>query len=179
MTAPKLTGGPTQDEILAVSLSKLGLCSTDSVLEIGCGTGKVTVAMAKIAREVHAIDRRQEAVECAGETVRSAGRHNIRIECTTAEECLSTGKTYDCAFVGGTHGIARFLPELVRHVRRTIVINAVLLDTLYDATAALKGAGAFREVIQVQVSRSHELAESIMLKPIDPVYIIKGEGTAC
>ena len=50
MTEPKLPGGPTQDEIMAVSLFKLGLLSTDTVLEIGCGTGKVSVAMAKTGK---------------------------------------------------------------------------------------------------------------------------------
>ena len=46
MPQPKLAGGPTQDEILAVSLFKLDLRNTDTVLEIGCGTGKVSVAAA-------------------------------------------------------------------------------------------------------------------------------------
>jgi hypothetical protein len=31
----------------------------------------------------------------------------------------------------------------------------------------------------VQVSRSHEIAGSIMFKPIDPVWIIVARGAAC
>jgi cobalt-precorrin-6B (C15)-methyltransferase len=62
MPEPKLPGGPTQDEIMAVSLLKLGLCPTDTVLEIGCGTGKVSVAMAKRVKKVYALDRRPEAI---------------------------------------------------------------------------------------------------------------------
>jgi len=33
--------------------------------------------------------------------------------------------------------------------------------------------------VQVQVSRSHPIAGSIMFKPIDPVFIIVARGTAC
>jgi len=43
----------------------------------------------------------------------------------------------------------------------------------------MKQLGIFCEVVQVQVARSHEIAGSIMFKPIDPVYVIVGKGTAC
>jgi cobalt-precorrin-6B (C15)-methyltransferase len=39
--------------------------------------------------------------------------------------------------------------------------------------------GIFREAVHVQVSRSYPLGQSIMFKPIDPVYIIVGSGAAC
>jgi len=39
--------------------------------------------------------------------------------------------------------------------------------------------GIFREAVQVQAARSHQLAGSIMFRPVDPVYIIVGSGTAC
>jgi cobalt-precorrin-6B (C15)-methyltransferase len=52
MNGKKLAGGPTQDEIMAVSLFKLGLISSDTVLEIGCGTGKVSVAVTVCKKSV-------------------------------------------------------------------------------------------------------------------------------
>jgi len=86
---------------------------------------------------------------------------------------------YDCAFVGGTKNLLVILPLLAKKVRRTIVINAVLLSTVCDAVSALQELGLFVEVVQVQVSRSHPIAGSIMFKPIDPVFIIVARGTAC
>ena len=59
------------------------------------------------------------------------------------------------------------------------MINAVLLSTLAQAVETLQNLGGFCEVVQVQVARSHEIAGSIMFKPIDPVYVIVGKGTAC
>lgn len=175
----KLPGGPTQDEIMAVSLHKLGLRSNDTVLEIGCGTGKVSIAIAREVQKVIAIDTRAEAVAFATNAVKKAVVHNIILAHSEATAFLETPGVYDCAFVGGTKNLLSILPALSRKVRRTIVINAVLLSTVSDAVRAMQELGIFTEVVQVQVSRSHALAGSVMFRPIDPVWIIVGRGTAC
>jgi cobalt-precorrin-6B (C15)-methyltransferase len=179
MPKAKLAGGPTQDEIMAVSLFKLGLCSTDSVLEIGCGTGKVTVALAKSAKNVCSLDKRKDAVVCAQETAKNAGVTNIEFMWGEAKDFLHNDRVFDCAFLGGTKNLVEILPVLAKKVRRTIVINAVMVSTLEHATTTLKDLGIFTEVVQVQVSRSSDIAGSIMFRPIDPVYIIVARGAAC
>jgi cobalt-precorrin-6B (C15)-methyltransferase len=179
MSEPKLAGGPTQDEVMAVSLLKLDLKTTDSVLEIGCGTGKVSVAMSRYAKNIASLDRRPEAIVMAKKTAEKAGVTTIGFQCTEALDFLASAETFDCAFLGGSKNLGAILPVLAKKVRRTIVINAVLVSTLNDAVTIMQKLGIFTEAIQVQVSRSHPLAGSVMFKPIDPVYIIVGRGTAC
>jgi len=179
MNGTKLAGGPTQDEIMAVALFKLGLLSTDTVLEIGCGTGKVSVALAQAAGKVYSLDKRPEAIALAAQAAHSAGVGNIEFFSVNALEFLNNDQVFDCAFLGGTHGIAEILPVLAKKVKRTIVINAVLLSTLDRAVTVLKERGLLTEVVHVQVSRSHDIAGSIMFRPIDPVYIIVARGSAC
>ncbi|MFA5269805.1 MAG: methyltransferase domain-containing protein [Methanoregula sp.] len=179
MPEPKLPGGPTQDEIMAVSLFKLGLGPADTVLEIGCGTGKVSVAMARLAKKVYALDRRQEAISLATQTARQAGISTIDFSCMDAMDFLRNDQVFDCAFLGGTKNLAEIIPVLAKKVKRTIVINAVMVSTLECAVASLKDLGIFTEVVQVQVSRSYDIAGSIMFRPIDPVFIIVGRGAAC
>jgi len=179
MPEPKLAGGLTQDEILAVSLFKLGLCPTDTVLEIGCGTGKVTVALSKQVKKVCALDMRPEAISVATGNARQASAANIEFACVDAVSFLTKNQVFDCAFIGGTKNIEEILPLLSGKVRRNIVINAVMVRTLDRAVETLRDLGIFNEVVQVQVSRSHDIAGSIMFRPIDPVFIIVGRGTAC
>jgi cobalt-precorrin-6B (C15)-methyltransferase len=128
---------------------------------------------------VVSLDLRPEAVALAAKTAEEAGLHNISFSCTEATEFLRHDGVYDCAFVGGTRNLLAILPVLAKRVKRTIVINAVLLSTCSDAVAALGELGLFCEVVQVQVSRSHPIAGSIMFRPIDPVWIIVGRGAAC
>jgi cobalt-precorrin-6B (C15)-methyltransferase len=179
MSGTLLAGGQTQDEIMAVSLFKLGLRSTDTVIEIGCGTGKVSIAAAQRAKKVFSIDKRPEAIKTARESAEKSTLHNIEFFCTDARDFLESDRTFDCAFVGGTQQLVKILPVLAKKVRRTIVINAVLLSTLAQAVATMQQLGILCEVVQVQVARSHKIAGSIMFKPIDPVYVIVGKGTAC
>ncbi|MFA5332213.1 MAG: methyltransferase domain-containing protein [Methanoregula sp.] len=172
-------GGPTQDEIMALSLFYLGLKPGDAVLDLGCGTGKISIAASRVAQEVCAVDLRPEAIQYATGAANAAGRTNIRFFTGEAEEFLKTGKNFDCAFVGGSRQIETILPVLSRKVKRVIVVNAVLVSTLATVTKTMQDLGIFQKAVHVQVSRSRMLGKSMMFKPIDPVYIIVGSGAAC
>jgi cobalt-precorrin-6B (C15)-methyltransferase len=180
MSAEKLPGGPTQDEVLAVSLFKLGIRTGDVILDLGCGTGKVSIAAARTAKYVVAIDKRPEAIRYAKREAKKKGITNIEFHSTSAAEFLGTDdRFFDCAFVGGSKGIAGFLPVLAQKVRRTIVVNAVLLSTLGTTIAIMQDLKIFQDLVHLQAARSSAIGGSIMLKPIDPVYIITGSGAAC
>jgi len=179
MEKTALAGGPTQDEIMAVSLYKLAIRHGDVIFDIGCGTGKVAIAMAGRAGKVYAVDRRPEAIACAQDAAEKAGVKNIEFFCGGAADFLATAPVADSAFVGGSQQIEVFLPLLAQKVRKTIVVNAVLVATLATVTDAMQALGIFSEAVHVQVARSHPLGKSFMFVPIDPVYIIVGRGTAC
>jgi cobalt-precorrin-6B (C15)-methyltransferase len=167
-------GGRTQDEILAIDLEKLGLHKTDVVADIGCGTGKVSLAAALRAVRVFAVDRKPEAIEYARSAAERAGMDNITFFEGEALDFLKEVDRLDCAFVGGSGNLAEVLELLMEKVDRTIVVNAVLIPTLFTAIMGMKKQGIFQEAIHVQVSRSHELEGQIMFRPLNPVYIVVG-----
>jgi cobalt-precorrin-6B (C15)-methyltransferase len=169
-----LRGGPTQDEVLAVSLFKAGIRKEDAFADIGCGTGEVSIAAASTCTNVHAVDIRAEAIACAKLEAEKAGVTNIELHHCSAAEFLKDDPEVDVAFLGGSKGLMNTLEELDRLKVRTVVVNAVLIRTLEDAVSTMKRLGTFREAVQIQVARSYQLAGSIMFRPIDPVFVIIG-----
>ncbi len=147
-----VSGGPTKPEIIAVSLSKLGLKDGDRFADVGCGTGSVSIEAARIARNltIYAID---SDVLGSGEAIDSI----------------------DCAFVGGTKNIDSILEKLVEKKVRSIVVNAVRIETVVRTIEAMKKLGIFDEVVHVAVSRSAPIAGETMFKPENPVYIVVGK----
>ncbi|MCT8336394.1 precorrin-6Y C5,15-methyltransferase (decarboxylating) subunit CbiT [Methanoculleus sp. Afa-1] len=173
-----LKGGPTEDEVMAVSLAKLGIRPGDRVVDLGCGTGKVAVALSETAGRVYAIDRRPEAVAYARDAATRAGRGNIEFFEGDAVEILPGLGPLDAAFVGGSRRLPEVLALLADQVRGRIVVNAVMVGTLHEAIATMRRLGIFVEAIHLQVSRSADIAGGTMFKPINPVYIVVG-GAGC
>lgn len=174
-----LPGGPTQPEVMAVSLAKLGIRPGDTVIDMGCGTGTVTAEIVKLAGSeghVYAVDRRPQAILCTNETCEGM---DVEIFEGEALDFLQTPhKKIDCAFLGGSRDIRDVLVCLKNERTRSIVVNAVLLETAVETIHAMKDLGIFIEAVHLQVSRSHDLKERIMFQPINPIYIIHG-GRRC
>lgn len=170
----RLKGGPTQSEVMAVSLQKLDLGPRDVMVDVGCGTGKVTIEAARTCSKAYGIDQRPEAVSVANENVSASGLNNVSIIKGAAISVIPTLGPLDAAFVGGTKDLRKTLSMLADRVSGNIVVNAVLLTSLNESVRTMQELGIFQELVQVNISRSYDLAGSIMLKPIDPVFVIVG-----
>jgi cobalt-precorrin-6B (C15)-methyltransferase len=173
-----LKAGPTQDEVMAVSLAKLGIRPGDRVVDVGCGTGKVSIAASRTAGTVYAIDRRAEAVAYARQEAAAGGAGNIEFLEGDAVDVLPKLGPLDAAFVGGSRRLPEVLEILARMVRGRIVVNAVMVGTLNEAIVSMQRLGIFIEAVHLQVSRSAGIAGGVMFKPLNPVYIIVG-GSGC
>lgn len=176
-----VSGGPTKPEIIALSLSKLGLRDGDHFADIGCGTGSVSIEAAKIARDltIYAIDSREEALRATETNFKNFNLQNARLLAGEASEILGSGNiisSLDCAFVGGTKNIDLVIEILVRRKTRSIVVNAVRIETVVRTIEVMKKFGIFSEAVHVMVSRSFPIAGETMFKPENPVYIVVGKA---
>jgi cobalt-precorrin-6B (C15)-methyltransferase len=168
-------GTPTQPEIIALVLSKLGIKNTDIFVDIGCGSGSVSINAAKYVKHVIAIDTRDEAVVAASANIAEAGIKNIEVFKGNAEILLPDIEL-DCAFIGGSKNIEKILEILIKKVSIRFVVSAVRIETVAIALDIMKKNNVFKELLQIQLSRGNELAGGIMLKPENPIFLIIGEN---
>lgn len=174
-----LPGGPTRDEVMAVTLFKLDLRPGDRFMDIGCGTGKVSIHAARQAGSVCAIDQRSEAIEHARREAERAGVTNVEFVEGNAADLIPGLPRPDAAFLGGSRDMDRILTLLAGLKVRSIVVNAVKIETLTSAISLMRGLEIFREAVLVQVSHASPLGSGHVWKPDHPVAVIVGRCIPC
>ncbi len=176
-----ISGGPTKPEIITVSLSKLGLEDGGTFIDIGCGTGAVSIEASKLARDlrIYGLDARKEAIDVTAKNFEAYGLKNTTLLHGEASLILNDKTdigTIDYAFVGGTKNIRQVLEILCEKRVRRIVVNAVRIETVVRTIDTMQELGIFDEVLHVAVSRGVPITGETMFKPENPVYIIVGKN---
>lgn len=169
----------TKAEIRILTLSKLKLDQGMDFLDIGCGTGSITVEAALICRngKVDAIDYDDKAVLLAQKNVKAFYVDNVSIIHGSAPEALPL-KHYDRIFIGGSgNKLNSLLKYSKEHLKSDgiVAINAILINTAYEALRDMENLG-FKEIecVCVNISRSQKVNAGWMMKALNPVYIISG-----
>jgi len=168
------TAGSTPDEVLWIAIRKLDLSPEDILADIGCGSGKVSIAISPLVGEVYAIDRRPEALAYAREQAGATGRKNIIFIEGEAPGALGGRPAPDRAFIGGSRNLPDVIEALVAAGTGRMVVSCVRIETLGEAVAAMRRLGIFRESLLVQVAHSRDLAGGTMFSPANPMYLVIG-----
>ncbi len=73
-------GGPaiTQPKDAGIVIAYTGIGKESKVVELGCGSGFMTVQLANIVKEVVSYEKRKEFLDLAEENVRRAGLRNVK-----------------------------------------------------------------------------------------------------
>jgi precorrin-6Y C5,15-methyltransferase (decarboxylating) len=167
----------TKEEIRAVTLAKLRLRRENIVYDIGAGTGSVSVECALLAPagQVYAIERDPPALKLLAANRGRFGVANLTVVSGAAPEILTGLPLPERVFIGGTGGnlaaIIDWLGNLPALPR--VVLNAVTLDSAYQAVQGFRIAGFSNvELVQLTVARSEPIVGKLMLKALNPVFII-------
>ena len=166
----------TKTEVRVITLSKLRLEEDSTALDIGCGTGSVTIEMAQLCPRgtVYALDHNEEAVALTKQNVEKFELHNVQVIQGKAPESLPD-KMFDRIFIGGgSKNLKEILSYSYAHLREggILAANAILLDSAYHTLQGLKEFG-FSEIecTCINVSRSAAV-EGWMMKALNPIYVI-------
>ena len=168
--------GPTKEEIRALVISKIRLTDEDVVVDVGCGTGGLTVECAKRARKVYSIDINPEAIKTTRTNLEKFGIEN-KVELIEKEglAALDEVPDYTKLVIGGSGGSLENIIEtgyINLPTGGRIIITSIVLETATDAVKMLKDLGAEPEVVTINVSRGTVLDRGVMMKALNPITIV-------
>ncbi|MBI4745607.1 MAG: precorrin-6y C5,15-methyltransferase (decarboxylating) subunit CbiE [Deltaproteobacteria bacterium] len=170
----------TKEEVRAVSLAKLRLRDDSIVWDIGAGSGSVGIEAARLCRngKVFAIEKEPERAAHIRENIEKFGVNNIEVLEGKAPEGLDGFSDPDAVFIGGSGGnLSDILDVMKIRLRPSgrIVINAITLETLHEATTGLEDRGFDVDVVSLNIARSKDLIGMTMFEAENPVFIITGK----
>lgn len=173
----------TKQEVRAAALGKLAVRPTDTVWDVGAGTGSVSVELALAARRgrTYAVECREEACELIRANRRRFGAWNLTLVQGAAPEALADLPAPDAVFIGGTKGTLEPVLDVVleKNPRARICVSAIALETLSAAVSALTARGLTAEAAQIGVSRTRPAGKLHLLTANNPVFLISaGPGEA-
>lgn len=166
----------TKEDIRILSISKMNLEENSKVLDVGAGTGSVSIQAAKICKKgrVFAIEKDEEALDIIKKNKDKFNCENVKIIEGEALELEETIKdSFNSIFIGGSGGnleeiISRYGDKLLD--QGTMVLNFITINNLNRALETLKKLNYKTECIQVSISKAR--GKSNMLIANNPIFII-------
>ena len=171
----------TKEEVRWVSVNRLAVRPSDTIWDVGAGTGAVTLELARKAYDgtVYAVECKSEAVVLLHGNRTKLGGYNVKIIEGHAPEVLENLPAPDCVFVGGSGGELREILALAKAKNPAVrvVVNAIALETLFAAQSALQELG-FNDIqiTQLAATRGRSVGAYTMLTANNPVFILSGRS---
>lgn len=171
--------GPTKEEIRVLTISKARLCAGHYVIDVGCGTGSLTIEAAlQVAQngKVFAIDEDEESIKLTKENVEKFGVQNIvQVIHGKAPGVMANLPKVDAVIIGGSLSLSEVIKASYEKLKENgrVVVNTVLLETCYTALNEIRKLN-FRDidVIQVFIAKGREIGSGMMMLARNPVTII-------
>lgn len=171
----------TKQEVRAVALAKLRLTATDTVWDVGAGTGSVSIEAALVARagSVWAVERNAAGVRLIRENADAFGCGNVHAVPGVAPEALAILPVPDAVFVGGSAGELPSIVEvaLEKNSQVRLCVPCVTVETLTEACALLSSS-RFKgfEACQVSAARAEAVGSHHLMKAQNPVFLVSARG---
>ena len=170
----------TKQEVRILTLAKARIESDSVIVDVGAGTGSITVEAARLAfnGKVFAIEKNEDAVDLIECNLEKFRIKNVEIICAEAPECLKNLPELDAAIIGGSGGkLEKILDKLNTKLKigGRIVINAITIQTAAAAIAYFRANKMNYEAFQVQITRLKKVRAYDMSQVLNPVWIITAE----
>jgi cobalt-precorrin-6B (C15)-methyltransferase len=167
----------TKEEIRALVISKLRLREDSWAIDVGCGSGSITVEICLQAKvgKVYAIDIDSSAIELSKRNLIKFGV-NAELILSSAQDALPSLPKVDAIMIGGSSsdiaGVIRLGIDRLKKGGR-IVIDTILVETLYDVIRTIKETELCEvDVTQAAIIKGKTLTIGTMMVARNPIMII-------
>jgi cobalt-precorrin-6B (C15)-methyltransferase len=167
----------TKEEIRALVISKLRLKDDSWAIDVGCGSGSITVEICLQAKvgKVYAIDIDSSAIEL---TKKNLIKFGVKAELilSSAQDALPSLPKVDAIMIGGSSsdiaGVIRLGIDRLKKGGR-IVIDTILVETLYDVIRTIKEIELCEvDVTQAAIIKGKMMTIGTMMVARNPIMII-------
>ena len=171
----------TKQEIRILTLAKAQIGEKDFVVDVGAGTGSISIEAAKIAKHgyVFSIEKNSEAVELITQNAEKFLIDNIIIINAEAPDGIRQIPKIDIAIIGGSGGkIIEILNAIDAKIKigGKIILNFITVQSLSKCLDWLKSHTEYSyEAIQVQINRLESVGGYDMYKSTNPVHIVTAQ----
>lgn len=172
----------TKEEIRFVSLGKLQVEENDVCLDIGGGTGSITVEMALFAKKghVYSIEMKDDAFDTMNENIEKFNLTNVTLIKGNAPDDLPVfNNKLNKIFIGGSGGN---LDQIIKYSYDNmdnggiLCMNFIVLENTFQAIESLKKSNFKNiDICQLIVSKNRKVKDFNMMMAENPIYIITAE----
>ena len=174
----------TKEEVRTIQISKARLKPGQTVYDIGCGSGSISIEAAfqvESSGKVLAIDYDENAIELTKKNMYKFDLSNISVIFGNAKEKILELEEADAIFIGGTGGDTKDIVEISQNKLKSggrIVIGTILIETLYSVLQILdKLQFESVDITQVTIAKSRKTSTGTMMLARNPVTIISATKT--
>lgn len=167
----------TKEDVRALVVSKLRLKEHSSAIDIGCGSGSITVELCLQTNEskIYAIDFDEKAIELTRKNLLKFGV-NAEVILSKAQDILPLLPQVDAIVIGGTWGnIEQIIQLSIAKLNKggRLVIDTILVETVYKAITTINEIRLDEvDITQVTIAKARKVTTGTMMLARNPVMII-------
>ena len=168
----------TKEEIRSIIISKLRLKETNSVIDIGCGSGSITVELCLQCQKgtVFGVDLDLKAVNLTEKNLEKFKVH-ADIRHGNAMDILESLPFVDGIVIGGTTGkTEELIDQSISRLNSggRLVIASILIETMFKAIKTINESNFLKDIdfTQIIISKGRRTTTGTMMLARNPVMII-------
>lgn len=167
----------TKAEIRAISIDKLALANKKTFLDVGAGTGSISIQAAHDFKQltVTSIEMNSDGIDIIKQNMAKFKLKNINLIKGIAPGDIPD-QQYEAIFVGGSgHHLASIIKFTSEHLPAggTLVLNFILFENAMEVEKLLTKFNFQNiEMTEVSVLHWHQLGKGHFFKPSNPIIIV-------